>query len=174
MTELNFGLSDYDEWEYTKYLATGKEGEFKADDMIVVIPKKIPLEKFYYQEKELMTCKQATITFLKPNKSKETYIAVEFSFPWDVNNYNFVEHTIFMPWIEERSEWVVLEYEKNIESFPRHDENYSYPYSLNDYCCKKILEAYKILETKINNLGIKLEEVAKISPKQLETIKNGV
>ena len=77
---------------------------------------------------------------------------------------------IIMPWIEARKEWVVLHYKNWLECGASYDERWNGAWALNDYCQRKILEAYgipggTISLTAASTSPSDLEKMAANSPK---------
>lgn len=182
MKELNFGPSEYRSYN----------SRYEPDpepDMIIKIPEQGELEPLPdYVLKDFLDTKEATAQqgVLMPEKpeggrfvlrldikSGYKWHAVVFPLRCDFQGCCDLEKRIIMPWIDQRGEWVAMYYRKWIESMPRNDECYSGPFKLNDYCKRKILEAFDVSEETIglysDGLGKKLllEDVPQITPAQL-------
>lgn len=137
MIELNFGPS-----EYARY---SREEE---PDMIVQIHETGELRRLSKKELDNMLADAVPIvSSMTPEKSGRTFRTVEFELERDSLD---LEKRMILPWIDERGEWVAITYNKWVESMPRNDENYAGPFKPNDYCARKIAQAYGISAPDIN------------------------
>lgn len=159
MPELNFGKSEY---------ATYRPPQTAEDepDMVVHIPESGALPNMpCYLSNEFKAFADALVkkSTLVPDKSRQEYPAV--TFPVVSRDYFDYINNIVMPWIEARKEWVVLYYHRWLEGSPSYDEHWDGAYALDDYCKRKILEAYNLPEEKID-----LTAVVSTSPSDLEKL----
>jgi hypothetical protein len=86
--------------------------------------------------------------------------AVRVEGSWD--DFRTWSKGILLLWIEERTEWVMIYYNKWIEDV-FVDENFCGPFALDDICLRKLLYAYAVPET-----IIQLKTVRYMSPDKLE------
>ena len=158
---LNFGPS-----EYATYSSRTEP------DMLVDIHESGQLPEISSNlEKISETDSPATISTLSPREMKRTFPSVEFPLRKNEEQYLYnydYEYKVILLWLEERKEWVGLVYRKWLESFPKKDEHYEGPFSLDKYCQGKICEAYRITPT-----GRDLEGICRIAPDELAKIAGG-
>jgi hypothetical protein len=98
---------------------------------------------------------------LKPHQDNtQGYPSVIISRPRPKMTDNDIELLIL--WIEKRKEWVVIWHRTWDEGHFLDDECFDGPFSLNEMCTGKILQAYGIPEGKFT-----LDEVRRMSPERL-------
>ena len=83
----------------------------------------------------------------------------------DSGLYATFAQELILPWIEPREEWIVISHSIWFREPKRYVERYSSPFSLDEICSSKILDAYHILD--VAREKNKPEQVSKISPVQL-------
>lgn len=155
--ELNFGKSEYVTYGPISDLYT-------EPDMSIQIPTEGTLESLSHYEKDFLDFGEAEVKVysLTPKESLESFVTLEF--PLNHDEFDF-DHKAILLWVNKREEWVVLIYRRWLESGARKDEYYAGPYELNDYCQRKILQAYRIPE-----IVIAPRAVVSIDPEQLTKI----
>ncbi len=98
---------------------------------------------------------------LEPHQDDtQGYSSVVISRPRPKITDNDIE--LLMLWIEERKEWIVIWHRTWMESAFLDDECFDGPFSLDEMCASKILQAYGIPEGRF-----KLDEVRRIDPERL-------
>lgn len=166
MIELNFGPIGY--FGPNEYIVSGPGLPHikERPDRIVKIPEKGSLEALpHCILEDLLDSKEVKpyILDLEPAKSGGTFTTVCLCLEFEEMS-EYYKEVIYMPWIDQRGEWVVLTY---WEQHRPLREDYEGPYELNVYCQRKILEAYRIPEA-----SVKLEDIVKTNPEQLSRISN--
>ena len=104
-------------------------------------------------------------------KSGQSLIAVKCPLEPDLENPYEFEKSAILPWIEERGEWVKIDYRGSMVD-SRHDWTYDGPY----YLCESEILAIALLYN-IPKKVIGLTEVVKTSPRELDKISlksNGI
>ena len=179
MIELNFGKSIYYSTPHPDDVSAS------SNDMIIRIPEQGDLKSMPIGSSinYLSQAEAELITFI-PKKSRQIFPAVTFHIRKD-GEFD-IEQRIIIPWVKEREEWVSIYYKKWIESFPHDDETYCGPYHLDEYCRRKILEAFDIPFMSTENVVqsyphfpifqirsgkvFSLEDIAKTNPGMLKEI----
>jgi hypothetical protein len=160
MVRLNFGPSNYD-IDYK-----GGNAEYK----VINVPKKGKLKKFpnsllkdfnYLNKKENAKARRS---ILKTEKNNIRYVSVEFNLLCDPGKKFDLERKIIMSWVPSREEWIGIYYHRYKLS-KLDNETYCGAFELNEYCQRKICEAYGILP-----LWVQIEKVNKIRPEHLEDV----
>lgn len=153
MVELNFGPDEADMYD-----------PGPGQDLIVSIPKTGSLEKPYRTDYPDFENRQPEVYVLEPYyRTGRTFPAVRF--PLGHGDRYTRENDMLMLWIEERREWVAIEYEKWKEDSTKNAESYRGPFGLDDFCEKMLLKGYGI-----NIHSPMLGNVKKKSPSELERI----
>lgn len=133
---LNFGKSIY---------ARTKSGVRLQDepDMIIKIPTTGELPPIPESVQKAYPDKPVQIfDLLQPSESDKRFLSIKSTInpPNDWGN----EYLLYITWIGERKEWVVVGYREWREDSMNNDEDYEGPYKLDAFCKSSLLKAYGI------------------------------
>lgn len=157
---LNFGPSDYSRYGHG----------IELRDNIVVVPLKRNIPKIaqtiFIPGKGVVTLPLPTSEFEDTYPEKiivHGLQAVKISLPRAM-----VGEEIIMPWIKAREEWIAIWHSYWPEEGGLSDSYFEGPFSLDEKCSIKIIEAYSVPREKLQ-----LDEIIKTSPSKLEMITLG-